>query len=269
MEEQQEPIDLTNLQCQQKIRVADIVQVIHDVQKDILSKTATLSQIHSMQEQLKALEQDRQELLYRAKKDQEIIAKIEQLYLLPGKFKDFELTVLKNQNETNEQKTSLQHLLERIKTLETSNKKTDNFMKVLFNGGSIDTKSIVDAIMSIVKELQMSMVHRDEFMDVRAETGTLFKQVNELKVFRSSTEQRSVDDHYKLYELEHFYLTQKAEFEQSKLAIHDTKVKLKYKLDMDIYEEDMNDIRDQIERKPNVGKAGNAGNANMQLEAVQ
>ena len=55
-------------------------------------------------------------------------------------------------------------------------------------------------MMGMVKELQMSMVHRDEFMDVRAETGTLLTQINELKVFKTKTEQRCVDDHYMLIE---------------------------------------------------------------------
>ena len=49
----------------------------------------------------------------------------------------------------------------------------------------------------------MNVVHKEEFLDLKAETGTLLSQINELNVFKTSTSGSLTDDHYKLIKTEH------------------------------------------------------------------
>ena len=58
-------------------------------------------------------------------------------------------------------------------------------------------------MMNVTKEFQISMVHRDEFTDMRAEFGQLFKTMNDMKVFREKIEQRTTDDHFLLIKTDH------------------------------------------------------------------
>jgi len=42
------------------------------------------------------------------------------------------------------------------------------------------------------------MIHRDEFNDLRAETGSLLSTVNELNIWKKDATQRMTDDHYSI-----------------------------------------------------------------------
>ena len=51
--------------------------------------------------------------------------------------------------------------------------KTSKIGDLLGGTKELDTKSIIDAVTQTNLELQMNMVHREEFLDLRAETGAI------------------------------------------------------------------------------------------------
>ncbi len=57
--------------------------------------------------------------------------------------------------------------------------------------------------MSITSEVQVNMVHKEEFLDLKAESGELLSHVNELKVFRKSAEDKMTEDHYQIIKNTH------------------------------------------------------------------
>ena len=48
----------------------------------------------------------------------------------------------------------------------------------------------------MIAESESNTVHKDEFLDVRAEVGNLLTFRNEISLFKTDIDQRVVDDHY-------------------------------------------------------------------------
>lgn len=113
------------------------------------------------------------------------------------------MIILKNENELYELRTAVELNKVGVKNLEVADVKNKEFLKVIRGGGNLDSKEIIEVVMGIVRELMVSMVHRDEFMGMRAETGTLQKQLNDLKEFRQKIESQCIDDHFKIINKEH------------------------------------------------------------------
>ena len=47
----------------------------------------------------------------------------------------------------------------------------------------MDSKQLIEAVMSITSDVQINMVHKDDFLDLKAESGNLLKNVHDLNVF--------------------------------------------------------------------------------------
>ena len=63
-------------------------------------------------------------------------------------------------------------------------------------GKNLDAKTIIDTVIGITNKVQVDMVHKDEFLDLRAETGGILSTINTLTVFKTDQEQKQVSDHY-------------------------------------------------------------------------
>mmetsp|Transcript_1843 Transcript_1843/g.2617 ORF Transcript_1843/g.2617 Transcript_1843/m.2617 type:complete len:86 (+) Transcript_1843:128-385(+) len=85
--------------------------------------------------------------------------------------------------------------------------------------------------MGITKEFQISMVHRDEFTDMRAEFGSLFKSMNEMRVFREKIEQQATDDHYLLLKQETSFQETDSQLEKLSVEFKKAQTNLAAKLD--------------------------------------
>ena len=94
LEEQNEELDLDELQGKEHISVPDILKVIQEMKADLLSKTVTEQDLTFLKQQSREAEKEREQLWHRARKDHELINKIEDLQQISGKFRDLQLTVL-------------------------------------------------------------------------------------------------------------------------------------------------------------------------------
>ena len=47
----------------------------------------------------------------------------------------------------------------------------------------------------------VTSVHKEEFLDLKAETGNIVERMEEFNVFKSDTSQKVTDDHYKVIQL--------------------------------------------------------------------
>ena len=97
--------------------------------------------------------------------------------------------------------------------------------------------------MNITKEFQMSMVHRDEFTDMRAEFGQLFKQMNDMKVFREKIDQQVTDDHFLLIKTDHGLQEAEATLEKLQIDVANAVKGVQHKLDADVFDEEIEQIR--------------------------
>ena len=87
------------------------------------------------------------------------------------------------------------------------------------------------------------MVHRDEFTDMRAEFGQLFKTMNDMKVFRERIEQSTTDDHFMLLKTDHKLQEAESQMDQLKIEMKQAIANLKHKLDQDIFDDEIEQIR--------------------------
>ena len=55
-------------------------------------------------------------------------------------------------------------------------------------GKNLDAKTIIDTVIGITNKVQVDMVHKDEFLDLRAETGGILSTINTLTVFKTDQE---------------------------------------------------------------------------------
>ena len=60
----------------------------------------------------------------------------------------------------------------------------------------MDSKQLIETVMSITSDVQINMVHKDDFLDLKAESGNLLKNVHDLNVFQQKQEVKQTDDHY-------------------------------------------------------------------------
>ena len=112
--------------------------------------------------------------------------------------------MLKNENRINENLHAFDGLTKRIEQIEKAGSKMDKVTSVIAGKGErLDSKSLIEAIMSVTNDVQVNMVHRDEFLDMRAEVGNLLESVNDLSLFKKTADQRIVDDHYQMVKNTH------------------------------------------------------------------
>ena len=142
-------------------------------------------------------------MVQRAKKDKELIGKLEDLQQIQGKFLDLHLNVLNSENTINEVRTNVLEHTEKIKKLEGACETSEKLGEYLEGKKEMDSKELSQCIIGLTKGFKVSMVHKDEFMDMRAESGLMQRQLNELKIFRETIEQRSHNDHYTIIKNTH------------------------------------------------------------------
>ena len=109
--------------------------------------------------------------------------------MLSSKLKDMHLDNLRNDNRIVEEGRSLQGLITRIGQIEGSNIQTSKIDDLLGNTNDLDAKKIIDAVKKITQEMQLNMVHKDEFLDLRAETGNLLQNMNTQNVSMEAMKQ--------------------------------------------------------------------------------
>ena len=87
LEEQKDEFDFSDLQTKDPLKVADVMQVLKDMQADILSKTVTRNDMSSILQQINDIESMNDELMKKQHKWITMQEQIEQLTLLPQKVK--------------------------------------------------------------------------------------------------------------------------------------------------------------------------------------
>ena len=101
------------------------MKVIRDLQSELLRKTVTATDLQYLKDQIRAVEIDREQVAEKAKKDLEVVSKIEELATLPAKMREIELESLKRENTISELRNSLDEQANRIKILESANTRAD------------------------------------------------------------------------------------------------------------------------------------------------
>ena len=96
---------------------------------------------------------------------------IEKLSNMPSKIKALQMDILKNSNKLADEHRKMEQFFERMAKLEDSNKKAFEIQKTLTDTGKLDGKEIIEKVISITQEVQMNMIHKEEFLDLKAETG--------------------------------------------------------------------------------------------------
>ena len=203
IEEQNEDIDLDELQGKEQICVTDLVKVLREMKCEILQKTVTVQDLNFFKQHIREIAKENDQINARAKRDRDVINKIEDLTQLSGKFRDLQLAVLKNENLVNELKSTVFDDTDRLRKLELGTDTAERLAAHLEGKRHIDTRELSNYLINITREFQVSMVHKDEFMDLRAETGIMQHQMNELNVFKESIGQQSIDDHLNLIKNTH------------------------------------------------------------------
>ena len=87
LEEQKDEFDFSDLQTKDPLKVADVMQVLKDMQADILSKTVTRNDMSSILQQINDIESMNDELMKKQHKWITMQEQIEQLTVLPQKVK--------------------------------------------------------------------------------------------------------------------------------------------------------------------------------------
>ena len=82
-------------------------------------------------------------------------------------------------------------------------------------------------------------VHKEEFLDLRAETGDLITSVNELKVFKVGSEQSQIDDHYQMVHNRHSIAEIKLTLESLQQDTKTFSHQIQGKLDIETFDEEM------------------------------
>lgn len=101
------------------------MKVIRELQSELLRKTVTATDLQYLKDQIRAVEIDREQVAEKAKKDLEVVSKIEELASLPAKMREIELESLKRENTISELRNSLDEHANRIKILESANTRAD------------------------------------------------------------------------------------------------------------------------------------------------
>lgn len=101
------------------------MKVIRELQSELLRKTVTATDLQYLKDQIRAVEIDREQVAEKAKKDLEVVSKIEELATLPAKMREIELESLKRENTISELRNSLDEQANRIKILESANTRAD------------------------------------------------------------------------------------------------------------------------------------------------
>ena len=90
------------------------------------------------------------------------------------------------------------------------------------------------------------MVHRDEFLDLKAETGEVISEVHELCVFKESFDKKQRDDHFKLIEGLETLSRLNDSYEHSMIDFDKAKAKIETKLDIEIFDEELEHLNNAI-----------------------
>ena len=115
-----------------------------------------------------------------------------------------------------EEKRANEALVKRLSNIEEQMSKTNEIENRFKRIDQLDAKSILEQVVAITQEIQINSVHKEEFLDLKAETGDIVSKVNELNVFKQSANQKITDDHYKLIQVEHIQQENTHSVEQHK-----------------------------------------------------
>lgn len=83
------------------------------------------------------------------------------------------MEAMRTENRVLENNRKLESTLSRINNLESTHRKGAKLSYALANAAQLDGKQIIEAVMEVTQEVQVNMVHKDEFLDLRAETGNI------------------------------------------------------------------------------------------------
>ena len=112
--------------------------------------------------------------------------------------------------------------------------------------GKLDGKGILESVIAVTSEAQTNMVHRDEFLDLKAETGEVISEVHELCVFKESFDKKQRDDHFKLMEGLETLSRLNDSYEHSMIDFDKAKAKIETKLDIEIFDEELEHLNNAI-----------------------
>lgn len=94
----------------------------------------------------------------------------------------------------------------------------------------------------------MHCVHKDEFLDHRAETAEMFHSINELKIFKTKIEQNYIDSHYVEVKNTHLIDEMTATMEKLKLDCEKALKISNLKLDIETFDEEIANILDHMQK---------------------
>ena len=97
--------------------------------------------------------------------------------------------------------------------------------------------------MSITQEVQASQIHRDEFNDLRAETGSLLSTVNELSIWKKDAMQKMTDDHYTIIQNSHTSQEIKIAQTEQQLELKKALDRQNTLIDAELFEEEINNLQ--------------------------
>lgn len=197
----------------------------------------------NLRDQMRQMETDTEEITAKLQKDLSAVNKLEELFGLPSKLKDLEIKVLRNQNLNSENDQMTQKVNSRLVNLETMFGKANKVNDMLSSNKNLNAQEIIQSVMSITQEVQASMIHRDEFNDLRAETGSLLSTVNELNIWKKDATQKMTDDHYSIIQNVHSCQELKITQTEQQLELKKALDRQKHLIDAELFEEEINNLQ--------------------------
>ena len=154
MENVQEDVDLDHLEGKESFSVHDVIKVIKNMQAEIMSKTVMQADLDSMREQIVHMERNNETFLEKQRKDMEFLRDKDAIQKLPSVVKEVQMHLLRVDNHLMEEGAKRQEVENRVKSIETANTKSDQIMQLIANnGGQMDSKALLEQVMSITNEV--------------------------------------------------------------------------------------------------------------------
>lgn len=103
------------------------------------------------------------------------------------------MDILKAENTLHEEQWRTSSIEKQLTSISNTNEAAMKLYNTISEcGDDLNAAKIVSEIFKVTRDC----VHKEEFLDLRAETGDVLSSVNELQVFKISIEQGQVEDHY-------------------------------------------------------------------------
>ena len=256
LESQHEDLDLESLEGRGQIAISDIVTLMKQMQIDILKKCATTTEILSLRTEIKDIEENSNKILQHHMKTNKMAETVDNMNVIAAKIKDMQMDSMRNQNRILENNRRLEDTLSRINNLENIHRKGTKLENALANAANLDGRQIIEAVLEVTSEIQVNMVHKDEFLDLRAETGDILTSLQNNNVKFEQMQQQQTDDHYGMVANTQRNEDMLVMIEQMKADLTKLEMKVSQKLDIELFDEEIQIMRGAVNARVSTPATG-------------